>query len=91
MPSQDKPNTPNPQLPLMAASLLTRHVDRPVDDPKWNAPLVPPGLIDPNTHNKGTTEPLAHAMHRQLAADLGELESEDEDPFVTVEGQLLPV
>ena len=62
-----------------------------MDDPKRNAPLVPPGLVDPNTHNKGMTEPLAHATHRQLAAHLGELESENEDPFMTIEEQLLPV
>ena len=62
-----------------------------MDDPKRNAPLVPPGLVDPNTHNKGMTEPLAHVTHRQLAADLGESEPEDEDPFMTVEEQLLPV
>ena len=91
MPTWDKPNAPNPQLLLMAASSLTRHVNHPVDDHERNAPLVPPGLINPNTCNKGTTEPLAHATHCQLAADLGELESEDKDPFVTVEEQLLPV
>ena len=50
-----------------------------------------PELVDPNTHNKEITELLAHATHRQLAADSGESESENEDPFVTVEEQLLPV
>ena len=91
MPTRDKPNVPNPQLPSMAASSLTRHVDRPVDDTEREAPLVSPGLIHPNTRNEGTTEPLAHATYRQLAADSGESESEDEDSFMTVEEQLLPV
>jgi len=91
MPTQDKPNIPNTQLPSTAASSSTRHINHPVDDPERNAPLVPPGLVNLNTHNKGTMEPLAHAMHHQLAADSGELESENEDPFMTIEEQLLPV
>jgi len=51
MPTQDKLNILNPQLPLTATSSSTRHIDCPVDDTKQNAPLVPPGLANLNTQD----------------------------------------
>jgi len=91
--TQDNPNIPNPQLPLMATSLSMSRVDRPADESERDAPLVPPGLADPHTRSTGTAEPVAHATRRQLEDDSGESEKEDEnEPFVlSVEEQLLPI